>query len=82
MLRIPRRLWRLRLACIWPIWIGLATLARLRTANPLDPRQRVMVPQAEVNLLLLKSVLFVASDSLLSGVYRTLRQRAIRPVLG
>src|SRR5207253_2226434 len=26
---IPRRAPRLRLACLWPLWIGLATLARL-----------------------------------------------------
>ncbi|MFA6002809.1 MAG: squalene/phytoene synthase family protein, partial [Elusimicrobiota bacterium] len=44
-LRVPRSLWRVRLACIWPSWIGLGTVALMRRSNPLDPAQRVMVPQ-------------------------------------
>jgi farnesyl-diphosphate farnesyltransferase len=55
-LAIPARLWRVRLACTWPIWIGLETIARLRHANPLDAAQRIVVPRATVNNLLVRSV--------------------------
>ena len=36
-LAIPPAQWRLRLACIWPICIGLRTIALLRSSNPRDP---------------------------------------------
>jgi farnesyl-diphosphate farnesyltransferase len=71
--RLPPPLWRVRLACVWPIWIGLATLALLRRANPLDPAQRVVVPQWRVNLFLGQSVLCVRSDRLLGLAYRRIR---------
>jgi len=74
--RLPPGLWRVRLACIWPIWIGLATLARLRRANPLDLSRRVMVPQWRVNLLLGQSLLCVRSGRLLGLTYRRLRAAA------
>jgi farnesyl-diphosphate farnesyltransferase len=72
-LHLPPQLWRLRLACIWPIWIGLGTIALLRRANPLDPAQRVMVPQWRVNVFLGESVLCARSDRLLGLIYRRLR---------
>jgi farnesyl-diphosphate farnesyltransferase len=75
-LRIPAHLWRLRLACIWPIWIGLGTIALLRRSNPLDPAQRVMVPQGRVYLFLAESFLCARSGSLLDRVYRGLRRGA------
>ena len=75
-LKIPPSLWRLRLACIWPIWIGLGTIELLRRSNPLDPAQRVMVSQGRVNGFLAKSVLFARSDRLLQRTYRNLRAAA------
>ena len=48
---------RVRLACAWPVLIGLKTIARLRTANVLDGRQRVRVSRSEVRLLVLRSLL-------------------------
>ncbi|MBI5211452.1 MAG: squalene/phytoene synthase family protein [Elusimicrobia bacterium] len=68
-LAIPPSLWRLRLACVWPIWIGLKTVALLRRGNPLDPDRHVMVPQRETNRLLARSLLTCWSDRLLSGAY-------------
>ncbi|MDD5627731.1 MAG: squalene/phytoene synthase family protein [Elusimicrobia bacterium] len=73
-LRLPPRLWRVRLACIWPIWIGLGTIALLRRANPLDPSQRVVVPQWRVNVMLGQSWLCARSDRLLGLAYRRLRR--------
>jgi len=75
-LLIPKDLWRLRLACVWPIWIGLGTIALLRRGNPLDPAQRVMVAQWRVYLFLAQSLLCVRSDRLLDRSYQSLRRRA------
>jgi len=53
---LPRNQFRLRLACAWPILIGLKTLDRLRTARVLDPGHRVKISRAEVYRLMLLSV--------------------------
>ena len=47
---------RVRLACAWPVLIGLRTLQRLRTGNPLDARQRIKISRAEVRAVILQSV--------------------------
>jgi farnesyl-diphosphate farnesyltransferase len=73
---IPGKLWRLRLACTWPIWIGLGTVARLRRNNPLDPAVRIMVPQRAVNRMLVRSVLTCRSDTALQRHYDRLRAAA------
>jgi farnesyl-diphosphate farnesyltransferase len=54
---IPRGQVRVRLACAWPILIGRETLALLRTANVLDPNQRIKVDRAEVRRIFLRTVL-------------------------
>ncbi len=54
--QLPRRQVRLRLACAWPVLLGVATLAKLAAANPLDPRQRVKVSRAEVRKILVSSL--------------------------
>lgn len=62
-LALPRQEWRLRLACAWPLLIGLATLRRLASARAwLDPRVTVKVPRAELRRLLLVSGALVAWD--------------------
>jgi farnesyl-diphosphate farnesyltransferase len=47
---------RVRLACAWPILIGVRTLALLRTGNVLDPARRIKVSRAEVKRIILRSV--------------------------
>ncbi|MDB6124883.1 MAG: Farnesyl-diphosphate farnesyltransferase [Pedosphaera sp.] len=54
---LPWRCVRVRLACAWPILIGMNTLAKLRTGNVLDPQQRIKVSRPEVKRLILRSVL-------------------------
>jgi farnesyl-diphosphate farnesyltransferase len=62
-LALPRREARLRLAALWPLLIGLGTLARLRRAeNLLDPAVTVKVSRGEVRWLLARSVALVWSD--------------------
>jgi len=55
-LRIPSRYIRLRLACAWPILIGISTLNRLRAANLLDPNLRIKIPRSEVKGIILSSL--------------------------
>lgn len=53
---LPRGQVRVRLACSWPILIGVRTLVRLRSANVLDAAQRVKVNRAEVRGIILRSL--------------------------
>jgi len=53
---IPRNQVRVRLACAWPILIGLETLRRLRGEPVLEPTRRVKVARAEVRGIILRSV--------------------------
>ncbi len=62
-LAIPRREWRMRLACVWPLQIGLATLEALaRHPNPLAASPAVKVPRATVRGILAWSALTVGSN--------------------
>jgi farnesyl-diphosphate farnesyltransferase len=54
---LPRRCVRVRLACAWPILIGMSTLARLRVENVLAAN-RIKISRSEVKTLLLKSVIY------------------------
>jgi farnesyl-diphosphate farnesyltransferase len=67
-LAVPRREARLRLASLWPLLIGLGTLARLRRAeNLLDPAVVIKVPRGEVRWLLARSLALVWSDRALDA---------------
>lgn len=48
---------RVRLACAWPVLIGLRTLDRLRQGNVLDSAQRIKLTRAEIWRIVWKSVL-------------------------
>jgi farnesyl-diphosphate farnesyltransferase len=51
-LRIPREQIRLRLACAWPILIGIQTLNRLRKPGVLHARHRVKISRTDVRSIL------------------------------
>ena len=53
---IPRDQIRVRLACAWPILIGIQTLRRLREPGVLDPRRRVKITRADVRSILWATV--------------------------
>jgi farnesyl-diphosphate farnesyltransferase len=72
-LAIPANQKRLRLACVWPIWIGVKTIARLRRANPLDPSRRARVSRAEVYWIMIESSLLAGNADALDEVYQRLR---------
>jgi farnesyl-diphosphate farnesyltransferase len=62
-LAVPRREPRLRLACAWPLLIGLGTLARLtRATNLLDPDLTVKITRPELRRLLAVSTALAASN--------------------
>jgi farnesyl-diphosphate farnesyltransferase len=55
-LAVPRREFRLRLACAWPLLIGLATLARIRREpGLLNPAKPIKIRRAEVYGILARS---------------------------
>lgn len=47
---------RIRLACAWPVLIGVRTLARLRIENPLKPDRPIKISRAEVRGIIWRSV--------------------------
>ncbi len=49
---------RVRLACAWPILIGLDTIALLRRQRVLDPRHRLKIDRWRVKRLLVRSLLY------------------------
>ncbi|HIE71197.1 MAG TPA: squalene/phytoene synthase family protein [Planctomycetes bacterium] len=54
---IPCDQYRLRLACAWPILLGIKTLDKLDAANPLQPEPRIKATRGEVRGILWRSVL-------------------------
>lgn len=52
---LPRHSLRLRLACAWPVLIGVLTLGKLRNVNVLNPSYRVKVTRREVRKIMVSS---------------------------
>ena len=76
-LAVPRREWRLRLACAWPLLIGQATLEALAAhPNPLAAAPPVKVKRAAVRAILARSIVTVWSDRAL-GAEATRRRARI-----
>jgi farnesyl-diphosphate farnesyltransferase len=61
-MQIPKSQWRLRLACIWPILIGLATLQKLRKTDNVLAAPRVKISRFTVYEIMARSFLAVKSD--------------------
>ncbi len=57
-LALPFRCVRVRLACAWPLLIGVRTLGLLRRANVLDGGSRVKIGRSEIRRLVLRSAIF------------------------
>jgi farnesyl-diphosphate farnesyltransferase len=60
---------RVRLACAWPILIGLRTITHLRHANPLDATTRIKTTRAEVKRLMAASILAYPLPPLWRSLY-------------
>jgi farnesyl-diphosphate farnesyltransferase len=75
-LAIPRREWRMRLACAWPLLIGLGTIRELAAhPDPLATPRPIKIGRREVRLLLARSAASVWSDSALAREASRLRRR-------
>jgi farnesyl-diphosphate farnesyltransferase len=74
-LAIPRREWRMRLACAWPLLIGQATLERLAAhPNPIAAAP-VKISRAAVRAILAGSTLGVGSNRALASAAGRRRAR-------
>jgi len=75
-LAVPRAEARMRLACAWPLLIGLGTLDRLaRSPGWLDPAVTLKLSRAEVYGLVARSLGTVWSSRALEAHARRLRER-------
>jgi farnesyl-diphosphate farnesyltransferase len=73
-LAIPRAEWRMRLACCWPLLIGLGTLALVaRAPNLLDPSATVKISRPAVYTIMARSSFSVLSNAALEAYARRLR---------
>ncbi len=78
-LAIPRTEWRMRLACVWPLEIGLRTLARLAAhPNPLAVPTPIKISRRELRGLLARSLVSVWSDRVLAAGAARLEARVVR----
>ena len=76
LLATPRRCLRLRLAALWPILLGLATLEKLaRNEDWLNPERPSRVRRRWVYGMMARSLLAAPSDALLRFWIRGLRRR-------
>ncbi len=66
--RIPERNRLLRLACVWPVLIGLETLTGLRHSNPLSPEGKIKVNRGWVYKMMRSSVLVFLIPGRLSSL--------------
>ena len=53
---IPYGQVRVRLACAWPILIGVETIRRLRSGNILDASQRIKVSRADIRRIVVQTL--------------------------
>ena len=73
---IPRSCVRLRLAAIWPLLMGLATLERVvRSPHWLNPRVRLRVSRLWVYRMMVTSLFVVCSNRLVSSWTRRMTSR-------
>jgi len=73
-LAIPRGEWRMRLACAWPLMIGLETVAALAAhPDPIAATPPVKISRARVRAILARSLVVVWSNGALSAAARRLR---------
>lgn len=75
-LAIPRRCLRLRLAALWPLMIGLATLERLSLSEHwLDVNTTIKVERRRIYAMMLESLLLVVSNTALQRWIISTRKR-------
>lgn len=73
-LALPARWARVRLACAWPILIGVATLQKLKDENVLDSARRIKASRLEVKRIMRQSLLALPFRSRWAALPRRLNQ--------
>ena len=73
--RLPPGCLRLRLACAWPVLIGIRTIALLRDSPVLDPKFRVKVTRGEVRSILWATLWRLPFRSAWDGLFEKLGLR-------
>jgi farnesyl-diphosphate farnesyltransferase len=53
---LPQGCFRVRLACAWPVLIGVRTLQRLRTENVLDASRRIKIDRGDIRQVLWRTL--------------------------
>jgi farnesyl-diphosphate farnesyltransferase len=77
---LPYRLLRVRLACAWPILIGIQTLAKLRSADALQPIQPVKISRKEVKNLIVRSLIAYPLPRAWRRLFNSVRISSAKPV--
>lgn len=54
---LPFSQFRVRLACAWPILIGVETIEKLRSASVIELQQRIKIHRGDIRHIILRSVL-------------------------
>jgi farnesyl-diphosphate farnesyltransferase len=67
---LPRRCVRIRLACAWPILIGMETLQLLRTTPVLNPEKRIKVSRRRIKQIMIRSIVLYPA----SGLWRKMAE--------
>ena len=53
---LPFKQFRVRLACAWPILIGMETIVKLRAANVMELQQGIKIPRQDVRRIILRTL--------------------------
>ncbi|HTY61563.1 MAG TPA: phytoene/squalene synthase family protein [Acidobacteriota bacterium] len=75
---LPARYMRVRLACSWPILIGVRTIEDLRRGNVLDDRFHIRIAQSDTWRLLLRTIVFYPAPKIWNGLFGSVRRKASR----
>lgn len=67
---LPRGQMRVRLACAWPILIGVKTLERLRDGRVLDPDMRIKISRRDVRSVIFGTLLRYPFDNAWKAQYQ------------
>jgi farnesyl-diphosphate farnesyltransferase len=71
---LPFACMRIRLACAWPLLIGMRTVALLRAGNVLDDRHRIKIGRAEIRQILFRSTILYPNRSAWNGLFAQMRK--------
>jgi farnesyl-diphosphate farnesyltransferase len=75
---LPFRQIRVRLACAWPLLIGMNTLEELHRGNILDGRYHIRIPHTSTQWMILRSVMLYPIPTAWNRLFDRINNRASR----